>query len=65
VRPTVVDPNAPDRVAAAAPLLVRVVRVVAPVALLVYLFVLAHWSPRWTWVLPQLPYTFEPWRVWP
>jgi len=40
---------------AAPPSLVRVVRVVVPVARLVAHFVLAHWSPRWTWVLPRLP----------
>ena len=48
-----------------APLLVVVDLVVAPVLLFVTWLVDAHWSPRWTWVLPQLPYTFEPWRVWP
>jgi hypothetical protein len=42
-------------VTAPAPLLVRVARVVVPVMLFVARAVVAHWSPRWTEVAPQLP----------
>src|SRR5262245_1969363 len=56
VLPTVdLLPPGPVRVTFDAPLLVVVDRVVAPVLLFVTRLVLAQLSPRWTWVLPQLP----------
>jgi hypothetical protein len=45
----------PRELIAPAPLFVRVTRVVLPVTLLVTRRVFAHWSPRCTEVLPQLP----------
>src|SRR6478672_8475321 len=55
-------PLFPRRVTAF-PSSVRIVRVVFPVLLFVYRFVFAQSSPRCTAVEPQLPYTFDPWRV--
>jgi hypothetical protein len=59
--PTTAPPG--PRFVTADPSSVLIVRVVVPVCLFVYRLVFAQSSPRCTEVDPQLPYTFDPWRV--